>query len=244
MSDFLNEQEQVDLIKSLWKKYGLSLILLFIVAVAGLFSWQYWQKRSEGIKNGASVDYQYLLQQSQAGNTDAVVKIAHHLMQSYPDTPYSGMAALFVAQKNITDKNYKEADKNLTFAMNHLKSPLNAVAILRLARVKMAQKEWADALVLLSNPSEGFEPEFFMLQGDVYVAEKNNEQAKKAYQSALSALEVKRALLSDSAQSKDKAQDQSQEQSQEQDKTQNSKEKIALKSLIQLKLNAIISSNS
>jgi predicted negative regulator of RcsB-dependent stress response len=223
MANFLNEQEQVELIQNIWKKYGLASLSALIIAIVALSGFQYWQTRMQNMLNAASVNYQYLLQESQQGNTDVALKLANALVVQYPKTPYAGMAYLFLAQQNIVDKDLQKADQNLTFAIDHLKSPLNSVAILRLARIKIAENQTAQAIDLLStHDMPGFEPQSLMLQGDAYLAQKNNAKAVQAYQAALAAFDKNADFIS-------------QKIGLETDEQKTSD----LKSLIQLKLNAL-----
>ncbi len=189
MADFLNEQEQVELIKHYWKKYGMVSMVTLLVVIFALSGWQMWQKRAKESESAASVDYQYLLQEFQAGESDKVNKIAQELMNKYPKTPYAGMAGLFLAEEDLSNKQLALADQHLSFAKDHLKNDLKSIAILRLARLKIAENQAKMALSLLEHPSHSFEALFEMTRGDAHLALGEKEKAKASYQSALAGSE-------------------------------------------------------
>jgi predicted negative regulator of RcsB-dependent stress response len=186
MSGILNEQEQVELIKQFWKKHGLTCIGALVVLIVALSGWQLWKKREASAIDAASTNYQHLIEVSQGGDSDKVQKIANELISNYPKTVYAGMSGLFLAEQEVASKEWALADQHLTFAKDRLKSPLQKIAILRLARVKMAENQPQAALSLLEKPEGQFAPLFFLVKGDAYLQLNDQANAKLAYQSGLS----------------------------------------------------------
>jgi predicted negative regulator of RcsB-dependent stress response len=200
MSGILNEQEQVDLIKQFWKKHGLTCVGSLVVLIVALSGWQIWKKRDAAAIDAASTNYQHLIEVSQAGDSDKVQKIANELISHYPKTVYAGMSSLFLAEQDIGSKEWALADQHLTFAKDHLKKPLQKIAILRLARVKMEENQPQAALSLLEKPEGEFAPLFLLVRGDAYIQLNDRANAKLSYESGLALLDQsKPGQLSDDA---------------------------------------------
>ena len=69
MADFMNEQEQVELIKNFWKRYGNWVLGLFVIIAFGLSGYQYWQHRQEQSLNQASEMYLSLVNSANQKDT-------------------------------------------------------------------------------------------------------------------------------------------------------------------------------
>lgn len=186
MADFMNEQEQVDLIKNCWKRYGNWILSLFVVIALGLSGYQYWQHRQEQNLNQASEMYLSLIDSANQKDRVNLKAKAANLMQNYPDSAYAGLSALILASADVSEDNLSEASADLQWILTHqANQDLKDIARVRLARISLEQGEPQDAIKILNPISQTYFVSFEMTLGDAYVLLGQNDQAENAYQAAL-----------------------------------------------------------
>lgn len=199
MADYYDDEEQAERIKRWLAENGLGLILLVIVAVAGLVGWRQWQVHQNKVAGGASQIYHQMtaaLQQAEgSANSDAQAKQvqdeAQKLLKQYPGTAYADFASLALARLAVEDGKLDEAEKHLrNVAAKPANDALKYVANLRLARV-MLQKgdlDGAEKLVGQKFPKP-WQGRALEIKGDVLLAKKDREGARDAYAAALDAMQ-------------------------------------------------------
>lgn len=75
MTEYLTEQEQIELLKSWIKQYSLVIILGVAIASAIIFGWRYYQQRHNKTLDHASVIYdQMLTMRAQNDNDKALAQ--------------------------------------------------------------------------------------------------------------------------------------------------------------------------
>lgn len=196
MAEFLNEHEQVEMIKNFWKRYGNAIIAMIVAVIILMLGWHYWQNRQYAKLAAASVAYQELLQVSGDKNITAIVMQAQNLMQDFPKTPYATMAAFILVNEQVAANQLDKASSNLKWVLQHSNSPeFKAIASLRLARIMLAQGQADKAIELLKSPPKGFIAAFNLIKGDAYVQQNNAAAAFKAYQNAIHSMAVDDPLM-------------------------------------------------
>lgn len=194
-----HDEEQIENLKRFWQDYGTPILIGVTIAVSAFAGWNYWQ--SEKLKNatGAATVFQDMLSASQRSQLNVddkaaateVQRLAKSLKDDYTNTPYAINAALLQARHANDRGDNKEAEKQLRWVLDQ--KPAEAVRVLattRLARVLAAEKKHDDALaLLLKEKAPGFDPTIEELKGDIYQAQGKLEEARKAYQAAVDALE-------------------------------------------------------
>ncbi len=194
-----HDEEQIESLKRFWKDYGTPILVGVTIAVSVFAGWRYWQAEKFAAATKAATEFQDLLAVSQrsqlnpedkAANTD-VQRLAKMLKDDYTSTPYAVGAALLQARHAVDREDLKEAEKQLRWVLEQ--KPTEGVRVLattRLARVLAAQKQYDGAIALLQmEKAAGFEPTIEELKGDIYQAQGKREEARKAYQAAVGALE-------------------------------------------------------
>lgn len=85
----LQEQEQVDAIKSFWKQYGNLITWTLVLALGAFAAWNGWNwyQRDQGVKAGAMFDE--LDRSVQAGDVDRSSTIFADLQSRYPATKWT-----------------------------------------------------------------------------------------------------------------------------------------------------------
>jgi predicted negative regulator of RcsB-dependent stress response len=189
----LEEQEQLDQLKSFWKQYG-NLITWLLIAVLAAYAawngWNWWQ-REQATKAGAM--YDELDRAAQAGDIAKAAGIFNDMKERFPRTAFTQQGGLLAAKVQF-DKG--QADAALAtlgwVAANAVEDEYKTVAHLRLAGVLLDQKKYDEALKQLDAASA---KEFAALvadrRGDVLFAQGKPEDAKAAYTLAWKTMDAK-----------------------------------------------------
>ncbi|MDP3223655.1 MAG: tetratricopeptide repeat protein [Rubrivivax sp.] len=189
----LQEQEQLDSLKSFWKQYGnlvTWVLILALGAYAGWNAWQYWQ-REQGLKAGAM--YEELDRAVLAGDVDRAGRIFGDLKSQFGSAAYAQHAGLLTAKLQSDKGQADAAMASLAWVAEQGKDEeLRTVARLRLAALQAEAKQFDEALkTLAAANSTGFEALVADRRGDVLVIQGKKDEAKLAYQAAYAAMDPK-----------------------------------------------------
>ena len=182
----LEEQEQVDELKALWKKYGNYItrgVIAFFV-LYGLFQgWGYYQTKQS---LAASEAYQSIVVLDEK-NTKEIMQKAESLIDAYGGTPYAGRAAILFAKASYAEGSKDKAKEKLEWASRHAKeSATESIALIQLGQVLLEEKKYEEALKKANDvDNEGCLGLANDLKGDALSAMGKKEDAKKAYLEAL-----------------------------------------------------------
>ncbi len=187
----LEEQEQLDELKAWWKTYGKlvsNLVIGLLVAYAAYQGWTYYQTKQAV---NASTEYQ-ALQVVDTNDTKSIQAKAAVLMEKYSATPYAGRAAVLAAKANYEAKDTKSAKAQLEWAISNAKeTSVSAIASLQLANILAEENNFDAALkVLEAKHDAGFDGLFLDLKGDVLLGLGKRDEAKAAYELALTKLDA------------------------------------------------------
>lgn len=200
MTEYMTEQEQIQQIKNWLKQYGLTIIAGIVIALAITTGWRYWQNYQNTLLTQASAVYDQLLLSRTQKNTATTKELAEKILAQYPKTPYAVMAALLLAQNEISNNHYSEAVNQLNWVLKHAhEKSLRQIARLRLARLMISQKQPDEALSLLKKiDDKHFGALIEEVRGDAYLAKDDKASARDAYKLALQQLpeaEMMRPIL-------------------------------------------------
>ncbi|RYL25875.1 YfgM family protein [Acinetobacter piscicola] len=192
----MTDEEQLDSLKSFFKKYGSAMVSGVLIALIAFFGWQYWQKNNLAKAQNQTAKVQQLFDQAHAANGDAkataaLTTAADKLVKEDPDSIQAIQTQFTMAKLAYDQVDYAKAERELKKVENSKiddKGILQAVKI-RLADAQFAQKKYDEALKTLSAVNEPtFKSTAEEMKGDVYVAKNDIENAKKSYQAAWDAL--------------------------------------------------------
>ncbi|MBC7939643.1 MAG: tetratricopeptide repeat protein [Chitinophagaceae bacterium] len=189
----LQEQEQLDTLKSFWKQYG-NLVTWVLIAVLAAFAgwngWQWWQ-RDQAFKAAALFDE--LDRAAQGGDADKAGRVFADLKDRYPRTAFAEQGGLLAAKTQFEKGQADNARLSLGWVADHaLQDELRTVARLRLADLQAQSQKYDDALVTLdAAKADGFEGLVADRRGDVLLLQGKAEAARAAYQAAWTAMDVK-----------------------------------------------------
>lgn len=186
----LEEQEQLDEFKVWWNKNGkllINLVIAALVAYIGYTGYTYFQQK-KAVE--ASELFQNLVQLEPSKLAEIKTQSAK-LMESYAGTPYAGRAAVLAAKQNFSANDSKSAKAQLEWAVAHAQeSSVKSIASLQLASILLEEKNYEGALKALSAlQDKGYDGLKQGLQGDIYLAQGKQAEAKKAYTEALTNLD-------------------------------------------------------
>lgn len=189
----LEEQEQIDIIKTWWKRNGNTVLLavaVFALTVAGVQGWRQYQN-SQTAK--ASVMYEVLQGVSKSADAKKTREAAGQIMEQYPGTAYAPRAALIAAKTNYDFGDAQSAKAQLQWAAEHAKEDVvRDMARLRLAGILLDEKNYVEALKQVDmQPNPAFIALFADMKGDVLAAQGNAAEARSAYQTALDKIGAK-----------------------------------------------------
>ena len=182
----LEEQEQVDELKALWKKYGdyITKGAIAFFVLYGLFQgWGYYQTKQS---LGASELYQSIVVLDEK-NSKEIIEKSQRLIDEYSGTPYAGRAAILFAKASYAEGLKDKAKEKLEWASGHAKeSATESIALIQLGQILLEEKKYDEALKKANAvDNEGYLGLYNDLKGDVLNAMGKKEDAKKAYLEAL-----------------------------------------------------------
>jgi predicted negative regulator of RcsB-dependent stress response len=188
--EYETEEQELEALKKWLKENGPSLVIGLVLGIGGLFGWRYYLDFKTGHSADASDRYQTVLQQVAMGKVDEfVIMQADQLRTDFADTPYAVLVSLAQAKYEHNNGNDDEALSHLEWVMKNADTPeMEHTARLRIARILLAQKKLDEAGSILEKTYPGgFTAGYEELKGDLYIARGDVDQAKVAYDKAISA---------------------------------------------------------
>ncbi|OBX04420.1 hypothetical protein QV06_07125 [Gallibacterium genomosp. 3] len=181
-----DEQLQIDEIKQWWKENGKVIILAVILAIAGVFGWRYWQSYQLTKVHQSSANFSQILAATEANPTADNPQLTQFIQEN-PDNVYAIFLLLDKAKSLVDAKQWEKAAATLSQALSNTKdAALSSLISLRLANVQAQLKQFDSAIATLNKVSEqAWQGRKSMLLGEIYYAMGKKEEAKKAFETAL-----------------------------------------------------------
>ena len=182
----LEEQEQLDELKSWWRQYRKLVLLIAIVAAVTAGGIQGWRLYQNNQAREAGELYSQLQGAVGGGEQKKIQDIAAVILEKYPRTSYAVFAALAGAKAAFDSGDMAAAKQRLQWVIDNAKADeMREIARLRLAAILLDEKQYDGALKLLENaPGEALSALYADLKGDVLVAQGKSNEARAAYQLA------------------------------------------------------------
>lgn len=188
----LEEQEQLDNIKTWWKMYGNQVTTVITVFCVVVIAWQGWgwYQRSQAAQ--ASAVFHSLELAIADKDVQKTKTTAGQLTEKFEGTSYASLGALLAAKQSFDLGDLKTAKSQLGWAVNHGQDEIKDLARLRLAVVLLDEKAYDDALKQLDGShATAFDSRFQELKGDIYSAQGKRNEARLAYKAAQDKLQSK-----------------------------------------------------
>ena len=182
----LEEQEQIDSLKTWWKMYGNLVTGLVMAASLAVVGWQGWNWYQGGQSAKAAAIYGVLEQAAAAGDAQKVKAAAGELAEKFGRTAYASLGAMVAAKQSFDAGDLKTAKTQLIWVAENGKNEVRDLARLRLAAVQLDEQAYDEALKQLEAAhAAAFDARFLELKGDVLTAQGKKAEARTAYKSAL-----------------------------------------------------------
>ena len=186
----LQEQEQLDTLKALWKQYGNLITWVLLIALGAMAAWNGWQwyQRDQGLKAAAMFDE--LDRAAQAGDADKAGRIFADLQSRYPGTAFAQQGGLAAARAQFEKGQLDAAKASLTWVADKaVESEVRTIARMRLAALQAEAKQYDEALKTLDGATAvGFEPLVADRRGDILLAQGKAADALAAFKTAWAGL--------------------------------------------------------
>lgn len=186
----LEEQDQLDALKTWWKTNGNKVLIVVATVAAVIIGYQGWKQYQVQQSQAASEKFM-LLGDTSPTDVETIKSLSAEIMDKYPSTPYAARAALISAKTNYNAKDIDSAKLQSEWAYKNAKEDaVKSLAQLQLAGILFEQKDYDAALKLVNESHEAsFDGLFNDLKGDILVAQGKPEEAKVAYQEAVKSFE-------------------------------------------------------
>ncbi|GAB1393576.1 tetratricopeptide repeat protein [Rhodocyclaceae bacterium] len=186
----LEEQEQLEELKTWWKLHGTAVTAVVAALAIALVSWQGWQWWQRSQATQASQLFGGMQQALMQQDVKRVRLLAGELIDKYAGTAYAGMAAMLSGKVLAESGDLKSAQAQFGWAADKAKDAgLRDLARLRQAIVLVEDKQPDEALKLLAvSPAPTFVARYQEVRGDILVGQGKGAEARQAYEAALKAL--------------------------------------------------------
>jgi len=195
VNEVRTDEEQVEALKAWWKDNGKSLVIMIVVALAAVYGFKAWQQQGIESSENASALYQQLVDvvvPSADANKEENLATSKHLAKTlrdeYTDTQYAKLGALLMAKVAVNEGDLKVAEQELDWLLSVAKKPLLlSIANIRKSQILAQQGKFAAALELLSKVTlVSLKGQSSELEGDIYLAQGDQDKARGAYEKAVS----------------------------------------------------------
>lgn len=190
MDGNISEQQQVEEIKKWLHENATSILVGLVIGVSTVFGWRAWDGHRHETVQQASTAYMRMVDDYKAGKPGVAVLEGDDVIAHYGKTNYATFSALLLAGIKVEMGDTTAAIAHLQWAVSNARQPeLKQLAMLRLARLLLAEKKTDEALKQV----EAMDPTQYValraeLLGDLYRAKGDPVKARSAYQDALKAL--------------------------------------------------------
>ena len=183
------DDERVEDLKKWWKENGASILVGIALGVIAIFGWQYWSSYRNARAEIASRAYDVFIVAVEKPDADQARQRGQVLTTDFPKSPYATLAALRLAKLAMDRGDHAAASQHLEWVIGNAQiDEFKDIARLRLARVKLAANQPAEAEKLLDGiATANLNAEREELRGDLALAAKNLDKARAAYAAALAA---------------------------------------------------------
>lgn len=188
MDDLLSEKEQIDKMRVWWSDYGYYVIAGIVLGAAVLFAINYYESSLRESQLEASALYDTLADHIVEGRVEAAENAAGRLASEFADSAYAPQSHLALARLYMDQNRDQDAADTLReLIASNADEVFRQMARVRLAKILLYQDQPEEVLELLgSTHSDAFDARYAEAEGDAYAELNRYDEAREAYQRALS----------------------------------------------------------
>lgn len=182
-----HEDQQVEQVKKFIKDYGPWVVAGLVIGLGAMFGWRSYQGAQAADAQNRTQAYQTTLQQLQQVETLSEANFADDVLAELAGSEQGALTRLQLASKAVAEQNLEAASDLLQNAYTETEhGELKSLISLRLARIEIARNNFDAANTALQQVvSESFAAMKAEVQGDLYFAQGQTEQARAAYEEAV-----------------------------------------------------------
>jgi predicted negative regulator of RcsB-dependent stress response len=186
-NDQIDEYEQGERVRKWLRDNGASMFGGIAIGLAAIAGFQFYQGQQDAHRVEAAKQFERFVTAQESGESDSAEGIAAALVADYAETPYPALAALRRSSALLADGKTEDALKALDGAVAFANdASLKEVLILRAARLEIILARHDAALKRLEQVDlAGYAALRDELKGDALAGQGKRDEARDAYQSAL-----------------------------------------------------------
>jgi predicted negative regulator of RcsB-dependent stress response len=187
MDPYSSDREQVEVLKTWWRKNGMPIIAGVGIGLGGLYAWRAWQTEAHANAEQASSRFEQLVTALAENKTGTLAGQAEQILDEHGGTVYASFATLALARLAVEAGDLEKAQEHLQWVLDHTRHvSLKRLAKLRLARVLLSAGKTDKASGLVEELKDGPESASYQeLKGDVLRAQGRLPEARRAYDEAV-----------------------------------------------------------
>lgn len=189
----LEEQDQLDALKTWWARWGNVITTVALVVALALAGWQAWRWWTAKQAEEASALFAGLAQAARTNDLPKARDAVKELEDRFARTGYAARGALILARMQFDAGDAAGTTARLQWVIDRAnETELKEIARYRLAEVHLNQKQYDEALkVLDSKHGDAFAGLYADLRGDALASAGRAADARAAYETALAKLDAK-----------------------------------------------------
>jgi len=191
-NDQIDEYEQGERVRKWLRDNGGSVLGGIAIGLAAIVGFQTWQGRQDAHKLEAAKQFETFLTAQEAGEAEQASGLAASLAANFAETPYPALAALRRSASLVNEGKTEEALKAIEGALPTTRDEtLRQLLLLRAARAELVLGRHDAALARLDSVDlAGYASLRDELRGDAFAAQGKRDDARAAYQNALTGTDV------------------------------------------------------
>jgi predicted negative regulator of RcsB-dependent stress response len=191
-NDQIDEYEQGERVRKWLRDNGGSVLGGIAIGLAAIVGFQTWQGRQDAQKLEAAKQFESFLTAQEAGEAEQAAGLAASLSTNYAETPYPALAALRRGAVLVNEGKAEDALKAFESVLPTTRDEtLRQMLLLRAARAEFVLGRHDAVLSRLAGVDlEGYGALRDELRGDALAAQGKRDDARDAYQKALTGTDV------------------------------------------------------
>jgi predicted negative regulator of RcsB-dependent stress response len=193
VDELLTDQQQAEIVRTWLRENGGFLLLGLLLGLGGLFGWNQWQDGRQENAGEASLLYAQLADAVQFSRPVRAAELEAQLVAEHDGSPYVDQARLAMAKLHMDRNEAEQAAGYLVRLVDDTSdAAMENIGRLRLARVRIQQQQYDDALQVLAaiDENSAFAGRFHDVRGDAHYAAGDREAARLEYETALTTVEA------------------------------------------------------
>lgn len=192
MSEQYDEHEQGERVKQWLVKNGSNILTVFLLVIAGIAAWQWWQGKQHNNAQEAANQYQTFVTAIEKNDLGKASVLGTAFIKNYSKSDFAFLASLRMA-KIYADTGKPELS---LAALTDAKSVAHGaqqqeLLDIRIAQLYLSQTKYEEA----SKQLNGMKPQYYAatyaeLKGDLALAKSKNAEAATSYKEALAKLDA------------------------------------------------------